>query len=172
MVDMGPHAGSYVGTQVSNNKLIANNAFIKSGISLGVMVWGSVDYGRAFGGSVINNTFSSGPNGYFSYGVYVFLALSLSTSTDDFPFFRSVAGFNGARVSGSKFINAKFAGIRSNTCPRGTPTPGPLVFDPATSPDASLSALPSNSTAGQWQSTPIMFLICNAPGGIATVFSN
>ena len=172
MVDMGPHAGSYVGTQVSNNKLIANNAFIKSGISLGVMVWGSVDYGRAFGGSVINNTFSSGPNGYFSYGVYVLSLLILFRQTDDLPFFSSVAGFNGARVSGSKFINTKFAGIRSDTCPRATPTPGPLVFDPATSPDASLFALPSNSTAGQWQSTPIMFVICNQPGGNATTFSN
>ena len=38
MVDWSPWSGSYVGTVVSNNKIIANGSFVKSGISLGLTV--------------------------------------------------------------------------------------------------------------------------------------
>lgn len=88
-VDYSPFAGSYEGTVIKNNKLIAANTMIKVGIAIGGMVsvalsrslrllvlksslrfqvWG-VDNrtaSRTFGGTFINNEFSSGPKGYFA----------------------------------------------------------------------------------------------------------
>lgn len=71
MVDYNPWKGNFAGTVVANNHLFANSTMIKVGIAIGSMTWGSNNDPsvRPFGGIVKDNLFTSGPNGYFGYGV-------------------------------------------------------------------------------------------------------
>ena len=73
MVDHGPFNGDYTGTVVSGNTLITDDAMMKIGVAVGLMVWGGYnnsDY-RTNAGTVEDNTFvSNGGTGYFGYGVY------------------------------------------------------------------------------------------------------
>lgn len=71
MVDVGPNSFNYTGVVVSSNTIIARSNFIKVGIAVGGMVWGTDNRtaSRTFGGSITNNVLSSGPSGYFGFGI-------------------------------------------------------------------------------------------------------
>lgn len=71
MVDTAPFSGSFANVLVANNHLVANTTMMKVGIAMGTMVWSSYNSTsfRTNSGTVLNNTFSSGATGYFSYGM-------------------------------------------------------------------------------------------------------
>ncbi|KAL8292786.1 hypothetical protein RQP46_001398 [Phenoliferia psychrophenolica] len=147
MVDVSPFAGSFSGTQVLGNTLFSNTSMIKVGIAYGSMVWGSnnASNARTFDGVVNGNTLHSGSPfgltpGYFAFGI-------------------AVAGVNNATVlAGNRFRNANFGGVVSSSCTSTVPpTPGPLYFDPSTSPGAVLMMRPG------FKSAPLEFLICLGP---------
>lgn len=79
---------------------------------MGVATWyaGVNNNIRTNGGSFTNNKFTTGPQGYFGYGV-------------------SVAGHNGATVTGSSFSNVNFGGVYSSSCFKGMPAMQPLVYN-------------------------------------------
>ncbi|GAA6023117.1 hypothetical protein JCM11491_000076 [Sporobolomyces phaffii] len=144
-VDFMPYGGSFEGTVVKNNRLIAQNSMIKVGIAIGGMVWG-VDNrtaSRTFGGSFIDNEFSSGANGYFGYGI-------------------GISGHNGAVVTGNKVTGeANFGGVPSPSCFSWLPHPAPQPFiaDPTNTPGSTLQD-------DFWVKTVLVLLICKGPGAI------
>lgn len=121
------------------------------------MTWSSdnATADRTYGGSVQNNVFTSGPSGYFGYGI-------------------SVAGHHDATVTGNDGTGGNWGGEASNvyvpgpqhpsqahslvSC-RGTwVTPAAFVIDPSTTPN--VVAQPEFTPAS------IQFMICNEPGAI------
>lgn len=76
MVDYNPNRGSFANILVKGNKLIAQSAMIKVGIPVGQMVWAaggsfSSQYWLHGGAQILENTFSSGPGGYFGFMIGV-----------------------------------------------------------------------------------------------------
>ncbi|KAM0746134.1 hypothetical protein T439DRAFT_294532, partial [Meredithblackwellia eburnea MCA 4105] len=142
-VDWGPFNGNYSGVQVYNNNIISQGAMIKIGIALGPLSWGSYDNPsyRNYGGTFQNNILSSGPNGYFAFGV-------------------TAAALNNTVVTGNSFSGANFGGVPTSVCTSYTPpSPGPLYWDPTTTSGLTLQ----NGFNG---STFLVFLICDGPGPV------
>lgn len=84
-VDFGPFNGPYTGTVVTGNTIISESTFIKTGIAIGGMVWGSDNRTAGYTslGTFNDNTFSSGPTGYFGYAMSVpFIQVLPRCSTD------------------------------------------------------------------------------------------
>lgn len=142
-VDYAPYSGDYTGTIVEQNTIIANTSFIKVGMGLGGMVWGSDNQTavRTSGGLFQNNVFKSGSSGYFGYAV-------------------AVAGHEDATVLDNDATAASFGGTPSSSCIPSpmVPTAQAYVFDQWTTPG---SVLQSNFVNEQ-----LVFLICNGPGSI------
>ncbi|GAA6061226.1 hypothetical protein JCM10212_002685 [Sporobolomyces blumeae] len=150
-VDWAPYGGTYEGTVIKNNKLIAQNSMIKVGIAIGGMVWG-VDNrtaARTWGGSFIDNTFTSGPKGYFAYAI-------------------GVSGHKGATITGNRIDGANFGGVDSPSCFTNwfpLPQPQPFVADPYTTPESTFQD-------GFWLKTVLVLLICKGPGAILSRISS
>ena len=136
LVDYNPFAGSYAGVSVADNTINAASSFIKVGIALGGMTWGSDNrsIARTYGGTVRNNRITSGPGGYLGFGI-------------------SVAGHNNAVVDGN-VATAQFGGSPSQYCIPDpmVPTPGPFYFDPYTTPGSKLQS--------DFVAAPLVFMIC------------
>lgn len=66
-VDYNPWGGTFQGTVVEGNTLIASGAMMKVGIAIGGMTWGSDNRtaARTFGGTFRNNVFKTSGSGYF-----------------------------------------------------------------------------------------------------------
>ncbi|GJN94419.1 hypothetical protein Rhopal_007499-T1 [Rhodotorula paludigena] len=111
-VDYNPYSGNFAGVVVDSNTITAKGTLLKVGIAVGVATWyaGVNNNIRTNGGSFTNNKFTTGPQGYFGYGV-------------------SVAGHNGATVTGSSFSNVNFGGVYSSSCFKGMPAMQPLVYN-------------------------------------------
>lgn len=139
-VDYSPYAGSYEGTVVEGNTLIADTNMIKVGIALGGMSWGSDNRtaSRTFGGTFRNNVFKSGSTGFFGYAI-------------------SVAGHNNALVYGNDASGAKFGGDPSGACIPNplVPTSQAFVYDQWTTPGSQLQ--------NNFANFPLVFLICQDP---------
>lgn len=92
--------------QVTNNHVVAVSNLIKVGIGLGPSTWSNnVNPQRNFGGLVSNNYLSSGPLGYFGYGV-------------------SVGGHLNTTVTGTVIANGtNFGGEFSSVCYTNQPAP-------------------------------------------------
>ncbi|ORY78843.1 hypothetical protein BCR35DRAFT_304837, partial [Leucosporidium creatinivorum] len=143
MVDWSPYSGSFEGTVVENNLINADSNMIKLGIAIGGMSWGSDNrtVARTFGGTVRNNVFQSGSNGFFGFGI-------------------SVAGHMSANVYGNDATGANFGGLPTSFCIPNVlpPSPRAFVYDQWTT---------SGSLQSQFTSAPLVFLICLQPGPIA-----
>ena len=90
---------------------------IKVGLAIGTQTItynANATWFRNFGGSVTNNVLTSGPTGYFGFGV-------------------SIAGQNGTTISGTTFSKANF-GYVQYVCDPNLPPPGPLIRNPYTTP--------------------------------------
>ncbi|KAI5474303.1 hypothetical protein MNV49_003642 [Pseudohyphozyma bogoriensis] len=144
-VDFAPFSGTFVGTVVQGNTINADTTFIKVGIAIGPLVWGTdnTTADRTYGGTFQGNTFTSGSSGYFGYGV-------------------GMSAHNGATVLDNDASSANFGGEESVSCfgPTYTPTPQAFVYDPSNTPNATLQ---NNFVAHQ-----AVLLICNEPGPIVT----
>ncbi|KAL8290016.1 hypothetical protein RQP46_002955 [Phenoliferia psychrophenolica] len=142
-VDWGPFGGGYTGTVVERNTIIAQSTMIKIGMALGGMSWGSynVSTARTFDGLFQDNTFTSGPSGYFGYAI-------------------SVAGHDRATVLNNDATTANFGGGPSIACipiPL-VPTSQAFVYDEYTTSDHLLQS--------NFVNKPLVFLICQQPGSI------
>ncbi|GAA5959582.1 hypothetical protein JCM3765_007203 [Sporobolomyces pararoseus] len=145
-VDWAPFSGTYEGTVVKNNHLIAQNAMIKVGIAIGGMVWG-VDNrtaSRTYGGQFLDNEFSSGETGYFGYAI-------------------GVSGHKGAVITGN-FVheNTAFGGVDSAACFKAwfpLPKPQPFIADPTNTPESTFQQ-------DFWLKTVLVLLICKGPGAV------
>lgn len=74
LVDHGPFGGDYTGVVISGNTIRTEDAMIKIGVAVGLMVWGTYNDTsfRTFGASITGNNFvSNGGTGYFTYGMSV-----------------------------------------------------------------------------------------------------
>lgn len=116
---------------------------IKLGVAMGGMTWG-VDnrtIARTFGGSVLNNRFTTSATGYFGYAI-------------------GVAGHENATISGNTAVGANFGGVSSPSCfPQFPLLPfQPFVADRWTTPGVKFQANFSFST--------LVLLICSGPGAI------
>lgn len=168
MVDFDPFGGSFLGTVVQNNRIVAESDMIKLGIvrikdcrcrrirslvattdtrrarvqAMGGMSWGSDNRtaARTFGGVVQHNILSSGPsgNGYFEFAI-------------------SIAGHENATVVNNNVSGASFGGKPSDKCiPEALPpTPRALVVDESNSPGGNLQDGFENET--------LVFLVCELP---------
>jgi len=96
MVDWAPWSGDYTGTVVEKNTLNAESNYIKVGIPMGGMTWGTDNrtIARNFGGTVRDNTFKSGSTGYFGFAI-------------------GIAGYENATLSGNDASAANFGGVDS-----------------------------------------------------------
>ncbi|GAA5906473.1 hypothetical protein JCM6882_004445 [Rhodosporidiobolus microsporus] len=143
LVDWAPYAGTYEGTVVEGNTLIADTNMIKIGIALGGMSWGSDNRtaARTYGGVVRNNVFKSGSSGYFGYAI-------------------SVAGHNNANVYGNDASGANFGGEPSVACIPNpmVPKSQAFVYDQWTTPGSQLQ--------NNFVNAPLVFLICQEPGPV------
>jgi hypothetical protein len=137
-VDWAPYSGSYEGTVVEGNTLIADTNMMKIGIALGGMSWGSDNRtaSRTFGGTFRNNVFKSGSTGFFGYAI-------------------SVAGHNNAEVYGNDASGAKFGGDPSGACIPNpmVPTSQAFVYDQWTTAGSKLQ--------NNFANFPLVFLICS-----------
>ncbi|GAA5883859.1 hypothetical protein JCM16303_007420 [Sporobolomyces ruberrimus] len=143
MVDWNPWSGSFEGTVVEGNTLIADTNMMKVGIAIGGMVWGSDNRtaARTFGGTVRNNVFQSGSSGYFGYAV-------------------AIAGHKNANVYGNDASAANFGGNPSPACFPIIPSSQALVYDQWTTPGTQMQ--------NNFQNFPLVFLICQQPGAVLT----
>lgn len=144
MVDWSPFSGSFLGTEVTGNTIIAQSNFIKLGIAMGGMTWGvdNQTVARTYGGLVEGNTFRSGPTGYFGYAI-------------------GIAGHENATVTENGAKQANFGSIESASCfTSWFPLPAPQSFinDEWTTPGCVLER-------GFFAST-LVLLICRGPGPI------
>ncbi|KAK4705733.1 hypothetical protein P7C70_g469, partial [Phenoliferia sp. Uapishka_3] len=163
-VDFGPFGGGFTGTVVEGNTIIANTDMIKIGIALGgvsashpsylliqflmlrslsQMSWGSDNRtaSRNFDGVFRDNTFKSGPTGYFGYAM-------------------TVAGHENATVTGNDASGASFGGDPSVSCIPNpmVPTSQAFVFDQWTTPGYTLQ--------DNFVDQALVFLICQQPGAV------
>ncbi|KAK4051193.1 hypothetical protein OIV83_003015 [Microbotryomycetes sp. JL201] len=99
MVDYNPFGGSYAGVTVTANTITSDTQFIKVGIAIGTLSWGTDNrtIARPSGGTVSNNILQSGLTGYFGYGI-------------------SISGMNLTTVTGNKATKAKFGGTYTSSC--------------------------------------------------------
>ncbi|GAA5953533.1 hypothetical protein JCM3765_005065 [Sporobolomyces pararoseus] len=141
MVDWNPWSGSFEGTVVEGNTLIADTNMMKVGIAIGGMVWGSDNRtaARTFGGTVRNNVFQSGSSGYFGYAI-------------------GIAGHKNANVYGNDASAANFGGDFSQACFPIIPSSQAFVYDQWTTPGTQMQ--------NNFQNYPLVFLICQQPGPI------
>ncbi|GJN89122.1 hypothetical protein Rhopal_002096-T1 [Rhodotorula paludigena] len=154
MVDWSPFSGSFEGTVVQGNNLLANTAFMKIGIAIGGLSWGGDNRteARTYGGTVQNNYILAGTNGggYMEFGI-------------------SVAGHRDAVIKGNTAKRGRFGGTDTSYCFPDTyplPPPGPFVRDPYTTPGVTVSP------ASAWyQERAIVFAICRGPGPV-TVYGS
>lgn len=135
MVDWNPWSGSFEGTVVEGNTLIADTNMMKVGIAIGGMVWGSDNRtaARTFGGTVRNNVFQSGSSGYFGYAI-------------------GIAGHKNANVYGNDASAANFGGDFSQACFPIIPSSQAFVYDQWTTPGTQMQ--------NNFQNYPLVFLIC------------
>ncbi|GAA5946593.1 hypothetical protein JCM3775_007375 [Rhodotorula graminis] len=143
LVDYSPFSGSFEGTVVENNVILADTNMIKAGIALGGMVWGSDNRtaARTWGGIVRNNVFKSGSGGYFGYAV-------------------AVAGHQKAMISGNDASGAAFGGGPSEACVPNpmVPSSQAFVYDHWTTTGSTLQ--------DNFYNAPLVFLICQGPGPV------
>ncbi|GAA5875582.1 hypothetical protein JCM8547_007587 [Rhodosporidiobolus lusitaniae] len=150
MVDYSPFAGSFVGTVVQDNNIVAQGSMIKVGIAMGGMIWG-VDNrtsSRTYGGLVQNNHFTSGTTGYFGFGI-------------------ATSGHNAATIKGNVFTKSNYGGVDSTACFTAyypLPAPEALVGDPYTCTGNSFQ------TPTDLRQT-IVLAICRGPGPITGTIS-
>ncbi|KAM0787566.1 hypothetical protein ACM66B_003636 [Microbotryomycetes sp. NB124-2] len=99
LVDYNPFGGSYAGVTVTGNTITTETQFIKVGIAIGTLAWGTDNrtMARPSGGSVTNNVLQSGLTGYFGYGI-------------------AISGMNLTTVTGNKATKAKFGGTYTSNC--------------------------------------------------------
>jgi len=137
MVDWNPWSGSYDGTVVEGNTLIAESNMMKVGIAIGGMVWGSDNRtaARTYGGTVRNNNFQSGSSGYFGYAI-------------------AIAGHKNANVYGNDASGANFGGDFSQACFPIIPSSQAFVYDQWTTPGGQMQ--------NNFQNFPLVFLICES----------
>ncbi|GJN89558.1 hypothetical protein Rhopal_002545-T1 [Rhodotorula paludigena] len=145
LVDYEPFSGSYEGTIVEGNTLIADTNMMKLGIGLGGMSWGSDNRtaSRTFGGTVRNNKFMSGSTGYFGYAI-------------------SVAGHMNAVISGNDASGAQFGGKASSSCipVPAVPASQAFVYDRYTSVGSQMQ--------DNFVDADLVFLICQEPGSVVS----
>ncbi|BGO99471.1 hypothetical protein NBRC10513v2_003568 [Rhodotorula toruloides] len=145
LVDFNPYGGSFAGTVVQSNTVIANTNFIKVGIAVGGLVWGSDNRtaSRTYGGTIKNNVFRSGWTGYFGYAI-------------------AASGHNSTTITGNSARQANFGGVESSACFTSLfPLPPRQAFvdNPWTTPGSTLQA-------GFYKNLAFGFAICLAPGRI------
>ncbi|GAA6034931.1 hypothetical protein JCM8097_009371 [Rhodosporidiobolus ruineniae] len=140
LVDYLPWGGGYSGVVVEGNTLVADTNMIKIGIAIGGMSWGSDNRtaARTSLGTVRNNVFKSGASGYFGYAI-------------------SVAGHEGATVTGNDASGANFGGEPSVACipVPAVPAPQAFVYDQWTTPQTTLQS--------NFNDNALVFLICQEP---------
>ncbi|GAA6007889.1 hypothetical protein JCM10207_004914 [Rhodosporidiobolus poonsookiae] len=138
-------AGSFEGVVVQGNNIVANEAYMKIGVAMGGLVWGTDNRttARTYGGTVQDNLFLSGFTGYFGFGI-------------------AVAGHNYATVTGNTFKQANFGGVDTAACFTAyypLPAPEAVVADPYTTPGSVFQA-------GFDLRQTIVYAICRGPGPI------
>jgi len=118
MVDYRPTNGNYTGTQVINNTIDANSAFIKVGIAMGPAVW-TCAADINFGGTVANNVLQ-GIN--FGYG-YAVNGVANWTVTGNTDFSRHVGavgsgcGGTPSQPAGYQYQSATSSTLQSEFVP-------------------------------------------------------
>ncbi|ORY92583.1 hypothetical protein BCR35DRAFT_298044 [Leucosporidium creatinivorum] len=142
MVDWNPFSGSFLGTVVSGNNIIAQASLLKVGIAVGGMTWGTDNRTevRTFGGQITNNIFSSGPTGYFGYSI-------------------AVSGHENVTITGNTATAATYGGVESSSCFTywfPLPTPQPFIADPYTTPGVILQS-------DFLRNTPLVLVVCRGP---------
>lgn len=150
MVDWGPFAGSYLGVVVANNTLNAKSQFIKVGIPIGGMIWGTDNRTTSRGGygTVTGNTFISGTKGYFGYTI-------------------GIAGHENVTVTENRAVRANYGSITSAACFEWLfhlPTPQAFTLDPTNTPGGIFQ--------DRFTLATLALLICRGPGPILTRGSN
>ncbi|BGP47899.1 hypothetical protein JCM10450v2_003764 [Rhodotorula kratochvilovae] len=148
MVDWSPFSGSFEGTTVQGNNILANTEFIKVGIAVGGMVWGGDNRtaARTRGGSITNNAIMAGTSGkgYLGFGI-------------------ALAGHEGAHVLGNTAPRGAWGGSNTQYCfPDQYPLPPPWawVMDPYTTPGT------TGHQDNLFVELPIVYAICRGPGPI------
>ncbi|KAL8277567.1 hypothetical protein RQP46_009999 [Phenoliferia psychrophenolica] len=123
MVDWSPFSGSFTGTNVIKNTIIASGNFMKLGIAIGGLAVG-VDnrtISRTYGGNVQGNRFQSGRTGYFGYAI-------------------GMAGHENITIMANDARQANFGSIESTSCFTSLftlPAPQSFIADQWTTPVAS-----------------------------------